>query len=89
MTRDDIIHMAREAGCLGPGKGGDPYGLWEPDGEENVTELMFRFAALVAAAERRAIWNILFDYAGRDDLSDSDQSLIKHLAELIRAREQS
>ena len=54
MTREDIIRMAREAGCLGPGQGGDPNGLWEPHGEENVTELMFRFAAIVAAAEREA-----------------------------------
>lgn len=29
---------------------------------------------------------ILLDHAGRDDLSDSDQSLLKHLFELIRAR---
>lgn len=55
MTNEDIIRMAREAGCLNPGKGGDPNGLWEPNGEENVTELMFRFAALVAAAERERI----------------------------------
>ena len=47
MNREDIIRMAREAGCLGPGEGGDPNGLWEPHGEENITELMFRFAHLV------------------------------------------
>jgi hypothetical protein len=52
MTREDIIRMAREAGCLLPGKGGDPNGLWEPNGWENVTDLMFKFAALVAAHER-------------------------------------
>ena len=28
--------------------------MWEPNGEENVTELMFRFAALVRADEREA-----------------------------------
>lgn len=39
-----------------------------------------------AAAEREAVWKILFDYAGREDLSDSDQSLLTHLADLIRAR---
>ena len=53
MSRDDIIRMAREAGCLGPGEGGDPNGLWEPHGEENVTELMFRFAHLVYEATFR------------------------------------
>ena len=52
MTRDDVVRLAREAGCLDPGKGGDPNGLWEPDSWANVTELMHNFAALVAAAER-------------------------------------
>lgn len=46
----------------------------------------YHFAALVAAAEREAVGNIILDYAGRDDLSDSDESLLKHLFELIRAR---
>lgn len=36
--------------------------------------------------EREAILNILWDYAGRKDLSDSDESLLKHLVDLIRAR---
>jgi len=36
--------------------------------------------------EREACAKVLFDYAGRDDLSDSDESLLKHLFELIRAR---
>lgn len=52
MDKEDIIRMAREAGCLLPGKGGDPNGLWEPNGWENVTDLMFKFATLVAAYER-------------------------------------
>ena len=37
-------------------------------------------------AEREAIWNILFEYAGRDDLTPEDESLLKHLADLIKAR---
>ena len=37
-------------------------------------------------AEREAVLDIIFDYAGRDDLSDSDESLLKHLFDLIRAR---
>ena len=37
-------------------------------------------------AERESVENIILDYAGRDDLSDSDESLLKHLFELIRAR---
>ena len=39
-------------------------------------------------AEREAIWNILFEYAGRDDLTPEDESLLKHLADLIKARGQ-
>ena len=54
MDREEIIRMAREAGCIGPGEGGDPNGLWEPHGHENVTELMVTFASLVVAAEREA-----------------------------------
>jgi hypothetical protein len=61
MTRDEIIRIALEAGCLGPGKGGDPNGLWEPNGWENVTELMLNFAALVTAAEREACLTMVKD----------------------------
>ena len=77
MTRDDIIRMAREAGAFF-------------DGDCSVYDMpehcFEHFAALVAAAEREAVGNIILDYAGRDDLSDSDESLLKHLFELIRAR---
>ena len=72
MTKEDIIRMAREAGL-------DP-DLW------NYTDAFECFAYLVAEHEREAIWNLLFEYAGRDDLSDSDQSLLKHLLDLIAAR---
>jgi hypothetical protein len=37
-------------------------------------------------AEREAVGNIILDYAERDDLSNSDESLLKHLFELIRTR---
>ena len=37
-------------------------------------------------AERKAILDILWDYAGRKDLTDEDQSLLKHLNLLICAR---
>ena len=37
-------------------------------------------------AERKAVLDILWDYAGRKDLSDSDESLLKHLVDIIRAR---
>ena len=75
MNKEDILRMAREAGCLGPGKGGDPNGLWEPNGHENVTALMVRFATLVAAAEREACAKV------------ADAGLIGHtIAKAIRAR---
>jgi hypothetical protein len=80
MNRDDIIRMAKEAG--------HPFltASVVEQGAGPVPEWLERFAALVAAAEREAIGNIILDYAGRDDLSDSDESLLKHLFELIRAR---
>ena len=49
-------------------------------------EELERFEKLVRDDERQAIWNILFDYAGRDDLSDDDESLLAHLAKLIKER---
>ena len=76
MTRDDIKRMAREAGMFWLDYGSS-------DGDANMLE---HFAALVAAAERGSVGNIILDYAKRDDLSDSDESLLKHLFELIRAR---
>lgn len=52
MTKDEIIEMAIEAGCVG--SSAQPHEVWEPCGEENVTDIMFVFASLVAAAEREA-----------------------------------
>ena len=78
MTRDDIIGWMQEVGA----KKSD----LTPQTYDGFVDLFQRFAALVAAAEREAIGNIILDYAGRDDLSDSDESLLKHLFELIRAR---
>lgn len=52
MTRDDIIRMAREAGSLNEGA------LFVPDA------FVLRFAAIVAAAEREAIIDIVAMYGG-------------------------
>jgi hypothetical protein len=82
LTKDEIIRMAREAGCLGPGEGGDPNGLWEPNGWENVTELMFRFADLIAAAEREECAKVCDELAALDKLSN----YYKVAANAIRAR---
>ena len=78
MDREEIIRMAREAAFSEPTH---PFITWGASDEQ-----LERFAALVAEHEREAIWNLLFEYAGRDDLSDSDQSLLKHLLDLIAAR---
>ena len=86
MNRDDIIRMAREAGCLGPGEGGDPNGLWEPNGWENVTELMFRFADLIAAAEREECAKVCEEELCNCCWEDDAQDAAEHLAETIRAR---
>ena len=79
VNRDDIIRMAYEVsdGVLSY----DAEGRWILSEQEVI-----RLTALVAAAEQEAVGNIILDYAGRDDLSDSDESLLKHLFELIRAR---
>ena len=83
MTRDDIIRMAREAEWSG-------IHCVEPSLSINLTEdELERFAALVAEREREACAYILLEYAGRDDLSDSDESLLKHLFDLIRARRET
>jgi hypothetical protein len=79
MTQDEIVKMAREAGLVRTGC------KWLEPARWGATELV-HFANLVAAAEREACAKVLFDYAERDDLSDSDESLLKHLFELIRAR---
>ena len=57
MTRDEIIRMAREAG-FGPSV------AWQ-----ECTPPFERFAALVAAAEREAMLDLVDDYAkGNTDL---------------------
>ena len=63
---------------IGMGMAGSAYAL-----EKSSHGKAFSYA-WDAAVEDCA--EILLDHAGRDDLSDSDQSLLKHLFELIRAR---
>jgi len=53
---------------------------------DELAQRMFELVAEAVAVEREACANILLEYAGRDDLSDSDESLLKHLFDLIRAR---
>ena len=58
MTRDDIIKLAREAGllncdCCLP--------FWEEDDQENWKRFFVNFAALILAAEREAIAQMIED----------------------------
>ena len=56
------------------------------DSKGYTAEQMREYAAKAVAAEREACWSIIFDYAGRDDLTPEDESLLKHIADLICAR---
>lgn len=53
---------------------------------DTTEDLLKELEWQVAEREREALGDIILDYAGRDDLSDSDESLLKHLFELIHAR---
>ena len=57
MNRDDIIRMAREAGfiCLFPDEAVNGIGTIYDSGDEEITETVKRFAALVAAHEREVM----------------------------------
>lgn len=81
MTREETIRIMREV-C-----DKDKVDAWH-DGFWVITqEELERLVARVEVEEREACWNILFEYAGRDDLLDSDESLLKHLCDLIAARD--
>ena len=71
MNRIETIRLARKAG-------------FEAGDFVSYSDLL-DFGNAAQEAERKAILDILWDYAGRG-LSDSDESLIKHLAGIIRAR---
>ncbi len=79
MNKEEIIKLAQEAGLIRAGENYTEPARW---GISEITD----FYSRAAAAEREACAKVLFDYAERDDLSDSDESLLKHLFELIRAR---
>lgn len=70
MTQDEIIRMARDAGFPF-----NKYGLLQgdDDGEIDITDMLVRFAELVAAAEREKCAAMV-------------EPLDESLAEAIRAR---
>jgi len=60
MDRNDIIRMAREAGCEE---------TWGADAFRFVEEELERFAALVADAERDRCCKIVYGMAGSDNVA--------------------
>jgi hypothetical protein len=86
MNRDDIIRMAREAGCKD---------LREFDSEMrddifiSNTQDLERFAALVSAAERERIasqWDALHDQYIKDPLRRQMMLSYEMVARMIRGR---
>lgn len=73
MDKDDVIRMAREAGWRVDSEGE----ILEGDGWHIQTDIVERFAALVAAAEREAIAKMI---------EEEDEVGFKDLARRIRAR---
>jgi hypothetical protein len=63
MTRDDIIRMARDTGCLNVADYGHKSYEFQPEELE-------RFANLVAAAEREACAKLMGEMAEKDKLSN-------------------
>ena len=66
MTREDIIRMAREAGCEE---------TWGMDAFRFTIEELERFAALVAEAEREACARICDAYGMPDGTSETARIL--------------
>ena len=85
MNRDDIIRMAREAG-MGTERHADGDYVW---GGPSQTEVMMRFAALVAAAEREACAKVCEHKMPQPVVNWSDAQIVEALRECaaaIRAR---
>lgn len=80
MTRDEVIRMAREAGCDVSIPGVVRYrGI-------RVTGLITRFAAIVAAAEREACAKVCEDNADCCNLGSPLYTILSSNAAAIRAR---
>ena len=78
MTRDEIIAMAKEAGCVSAT-------FW-PDGFTGLMGVFERFATLVAAAEREACAKVCDDKAQDISLSNRRRCDADALATAIRQR---
>ncbi len=75
MTRDDIIRLARQAGFQGllPEEHIAGTGCIYDSGDDEITPLLERFAALVAAAEREAIAQMIEDAPPLVEFSQNDK----------------
>ena len=83
MNRDDIIRMAREAGWRVDSEGE----VLEGDGWHIQTDIVERFAELVAAAEREACAQIAHDtYEGFGPHAKGVDFVKQHIAIRIRER---
>ena len=78
MTRDEIIAMAKEAGCVSAT-------FW-PDGFTGLMGVFERFAALATAAEREACAKVCDDKAQDISLSNRRRCYADALATAIRQR---
>ena len=78
MTRDEIIAMAKEAGCVSAT-------FW-PDGFTGLMGVFERFAALSTAAEREACAKVCDDKAQDISLSNRRRCDADALATAIRQR---
>ena len=78
MTRDEIIAMAKEAGCVSAT-------FW-PDGFTGLMGVFERFAALATAAEREACAKVCDDKAQDISLSNRRRCDADALATAIRQR---
>lgn len=90
MNREDIIRMAREAGfqCLLPSEHTAATGCIYDSGDDEITPLLERFAALVASAEREACAKVCENiYEG--DEACGDWPTPEMCANAIRARGQA
>jgi len=85
MNREDIIRMAREAGCPVAGIGPMTFD------DKQLVSMLERFAALVASAEREACAMVCesIDMEAFGVLPVRTVMITNHCAEAIRARGQA
>ena len=86
MTRDDIIRLAREAGIYYRDIEDE---FCEADKDGVPLEMMVKFAALVAAAEREACVRVCDVQIASEALTELEKYRAGFIADVIRARGES